>query len=476
MRRAKIICTLGPKSASEKAIENLVLAGMNVARLNFSHGDHAFYRAIVNRVRSVSARLSVPVGILQDLQGPKMRTGMMKNGSIELVTGARTIITTRNILGKADCFSTQFSSLAREAHAGDLILLDDGKISLRCISIKSDEEIVCEIMHGGILSCNKGINLPGRSLSTPSLTKKDIRDVHFGASAGVDAVALSFVRTVEDILTLRRELAVAKFRPLVIAKLEKQQAIENLSEILNESDGVMVARGDLGVELPPEQVPLIQKKVVAEAIRCGKTVIVATQMLESMTTEPRPTRAEASDVANAVLDGADMLMLSAETATGKFPFGAVKIMDRIIRQVEMGELASYWRTASGLSTDVGQRFQNAVSLAAVRASEQLGASAIAIYTTSGATATLVSDYRPETPIMAFVTSVTEQRRLCFVWGVEAEVLQHPKNTEDLWQEVNWRLIDSGRMQAGEIVVLLTKIPLEASQRTNALQIHTVSKR
>ena len=338
MRRAKIICTLGPDTCSEEAIERLILAGMDVARINFSHGDQDFFRSVINRVRAVSVRLGRPVGVLQDLQGPKIRTRKMENNEIFLLTGNKTIITTANIEGTAERFASQYQQLPKDVNPGDLILLDDGKISLRCISIEKSTEIICEVVHGGVLRNNKGINVPAGGLSTPSLTEKDIRDVHFGAEVGVDAVALSFVRSAEDIRLLRKELALSKTKPMVIAKIEKQQALDQLDEILAESDGVMVARGDLGIEMPMEMVPTAQKLIIEKAVGRGKTVIVATQMLESMISQPLPTRAETSDVANAVLDGAGMLMLSAETAAGQFPFEAVKTMDRIIRHVESSEL------------------------------------------------------------------------------------------------------------------------------------------
>lgn len=475
MRRAKIICTIGPSTSSEEAIENLILAGMNVARINFSHGDHDFFRTVINRVRSVAARLNKSVGVLQDLQGPKIRTAKMKDDKIVLRTGETTIITTENILGTAKKFASQYKDLAKDVSPEDMILLDDGKIALRCISVENEQEITCEIVHGGILKSNKGINVPNGGLSTPSLTKKDIRDLHFGAQVGIDAIALSFVRSAEDVRMLRRELSISKTKPLVIAKIEKQQAIENFDDILNEVDGVMVARGDLGVEMALEKVPTAQKRITEKAIARGKFVIVATQMLESMITQPLPTRAETSDVANAVLDGADMLMLSAETAAGEFPIEAVKTMDRIIRHVESSELPRYWRTNVKLHIAMAQQYQNIVSLAATRAAEELGAKVIAIYTSSGATARLVSDYRPHTPIIAFVPNIAEQRRLCFVWGVETCIINHPADSESLIKFINEKLQTSWHLSPDDAIVLLTKVPLQSSQRTNTIHIHNITR-
>lgn len=470
MRRAKIICTLGPSTASEESIQRLILAGMDVARLNFSHGSYDFYRGLINRIRSVAGRSGRPIAILQDLQGPKIRTRKMQDGEIELSNGAKTCITIEDIVGTKERFSTQYEQLANDVKPSDLILIDDGKIALKVLSVQNGKDIFCEVIHGGILKNNKGINVPSGGLSTPSLTEKDIRDVHFGAEVGVDAVALSFVRNSEDVRLLRRELAASKTRPIVLAKIEKQQAIDNLDSILDEADGVMVARGDLGVEIPLEHVPIVQKRMIEQGLRRGKTVIVATQMLESMITAPRPTRAEVSDVANAVFDGADMLMLSAETASGDFPVDSVQTMNKIIDYAEDSELLRFWRTHEGLATHVGQRFQNAVSFASVQSAEQLQAKAIVIFTTSGNTARLVSGYRPRTPIIAFVPNTFEQRRLNFTWGVQSSVVENVTDLESLLAKMNAKLQDSFGLTEGDTVVLLTKVPLSNSQRTNTVHI------
>jgi pyruvate kinase len=470
MRRAKIICTLGPSTSTDEAIEKLISAGMDVARLNFSHGDYDFHRSLANRVRAAAARLNKSVAILQDLQGPKIRTRLMKGGEVELKTGMKTCITTDDIEGTSERFATQYTLLPGDVKAGDLILIDDGKIAVQVLSVQKGTEIICEIVHGGMLKSNKGINVPTGGLSTASLTEKDIRDVHFGAEVGVDAVALSFVRSGEDIKHLRRELALAKTRPIVLAKIEKPQAVEALDEILDEADGVMVARGDLGVEIPLEHVPIVQKRIIDAGLKRGKTVIVATQMLESMITEQRPTRAEVSDVANAVLDGADMVMLSAETAAGAFPFDAVKTMDRVIRHTEESDILRYWRTHEGLSTSVGQRFQNAVSLSGVQAAEQLQAKAVVIFTSSGNTARLVSGYRPKLPIIAFVPNASEQRRLNFSWGVQTALLGSVIDLESLLARINAQMQSQFGFAEGDTVVLLTKVPLLNSQRTNTVHV------
>jgi pyruvate kinase len=472
LRRAKIICTLGPASESAEAIEGLIDAGMDVARLNFSHGDHDFHRVLVNRIRAAAGKRDKPVAILQDLQGPKIRCLKMENGAVELKEGAQTTITIDDVLGTAERFGSFYKQLPRDVSPGDMILLDDGNLSLKVIS-KTDRDVLTEVIHGGLLKDKKGINLPNSRVSAPSLTEKDIRDAHFGAEVGVDAVALSFVRTRNDVRMLRRELAHAKSRPLVIAKLEKPQAIEQLEGILEEADGVMVARGDLGVEMAPEKVPMIQKRIVEEANRRGKIVIVATQMLESMITNPRPTRAEASDVANAVLDGADAVMLSGETAAGRFPRGVVEIMARIVVEAEQSERARYVKTLDFLATQDAQDYQNAVSQAAVRAAHELHAHAIAIYSTSGNTARLVSDYRPRVPILAFVPSVVEQRRLAFAWGVTSEVIDPPSSTDKLLQAIDERLLMRRLGQPGDTVVVASKQPFVPHQRTNTLHLHVL---
>jgi pyruvate kinase len=471
-RRVKIICTLGPQSYEEAALEALIKAGMSIARLNFSHGDHDFYRTLINRIRHVSARLNTTVAIMQDLQGPKIRTGKMSQDAVLLKDGALTTITTENITGTADYFTINYASLIDDVSMHDSVLLDDGKIVLTCIG-KSEKTISCKIEQGGILRSNKGVNLPFSATSAESLTQKDIRDLHFGAHAGVDAVALSFVRSAQDVIKLRGELAATKTRPLILAKLEKQQAIDNLEEILRVSDGVMVARGDLGVEVPPENVPLIQKRIIERALVHGKTAVVATEMLESMIKEIRPTRAEASDVANAVLDGADMLMLSAETATGAHPIKVVNVMSRIIAQVEESSRANYWRTRSLVMHPEKRDIQNTMCLGAVQACEVLKANAIVMFTTSGTTARMVSAYRPQKPIIAFVPSAQIERALAFSWGVEAFILESPDRTSDLIRSINTKLLTLPGFKPGDRVILLTKIPLNSKEHTNSVHVHTL---
>lgn len=471
-RKVKIICTLGPSSFEESVIEQLIIAGMNIARLNFSHGDQDFYRTIINRIRHVAARLGQPVAIMQDLQGPKIRVGRMENGAIELLENQKTILTIDEVIGTKNEFSTNYKSIINDVNKQDPILLDDGKLILRCED-KDDKKIYAIVEQGGVLKSNKGINLPHSATSAESLTSKDIMDLNFGAHAGVDAVALSFVRSAQDVIRLRSELAITKTKPLIIAKLEKQQAVDDLDPILRVSDGVMVARGDLGVEIPPENVPILQKRIIERAQSYGKSVVVATEMLESMITQIRPTRAEASDVANAVLDGADMLMLSAETAAGAHPVKAVKMMDRIISHVEDSNRIHYWRTSNLVLLQEKREIQNTMCLSAVHACETLKASAIVMFSASGATARMVSAYRPQKPIIAFVPDAVIERSLAFYWGVRAFVLKAPERTSDLLRIINRKLMAMGQFKAGERIILLTKIPLNSKEHTNTVHVHTL---
>lgn len=471
MRRAKIVCTLGPASESQEAIEQLIRTGLDVARLNFSHGDHDFHRSLVNRVRAAASAVGKPVAILQDLQGPKIRCLKMQGGAVELKEGGETTITIDDVLGTSERFGTLYKALPADVKPGELILLDDGNMTLEVLS-KTDRDVRCRIIDGGILKDKKGINLPNSNVSAPSMSEKDIRDAHFGAEVGVDAVALSFVRTRNDVRMLRRELAHAKSRPLVIAKLEKPQAIEQLEGILEESDGVMVARGDLGVEMPTEQVPTLQKLIVEEANRRGKIVIVATQMLESMITNPRPTRAEASDVANAVLDGADAVMLSAETASGRHPAKVVEIMAKIVVEAEHSTRARYNRLDFLLAAEA-QDFQNAIAQAAVRASHELSARAIVCFSTSGNTARLISDYRPKAPVFALVPNAAEQRRLAFAWGVDSQIFEPTRSTEELFAGIDMAVTRANIARDGDVIIVVTKQPLSSTQRSNTLHLHVV---
>src|ERR1019366_3744603 len=424
-RSAKIVCTLGPASNSPDMIGRLMRAGMDVARLNFSHGTHADHARTIERLRDTSARLSKPIAILADLQGPKIRTGVLVgNRPVQLRAGQRFTIFTLDRPGTSSGVSTTFKRMPREVSRGDRILLGDGLIELRVLSTTSNS-ILCRVVNGGELGEHKGINLPGVKLRIPALTPKDYDDLAFTLEHGANFVAVSFVRHAEDVLLAKAAVARAGKNVPVIAKLEKPEAIENLDAILRVADGVMVARGDLGVEMSPEKVPVVQKQIIAKACEARLPVITATQMLESMTQNPRPTRAEASDVANAVFDGSDALMLSAETAAGTYPLEAVQMMDRIIREAES--------SGSQVLRPRPAHFNIAETAAELicHASDELQMKVIAVFTQTGSTGRLISKHRPSRPIIAFSPIQETRRRLSLYWGVVPRTIGEVQNIEEL---------------------------------------------
>jgi len=475
-RRTKIVCTLGPASHTEERIEALLRAGMNVARLNFSHGTHDEHAATITRLRAVAARLDVPVAILQDLQGPKIRTGPLLGGApVSLQAGQEFLITTRPMAGTARAVSTTYSALPQDVRPGDRILLSDGAIALRVRSVAA-VTITTEVVHGGTLGEHQGINLPGVNISAPALTEKDRGDLAFGLAQGVDSVALSFVRSAADVAEARRLLGeLAPADPVgappipLIAKLEKPEAIAHLEEILHVADGVMVARGDLGVEMPLERVPLIQKHVIARANALGLVVITATQMLESMITSPRPTRAEASDVANAILDGTDAVMLSGETAVGAYPVEAVEVMSRIA-------LATQDACAPGPQGETERNtLPAAVASAAHTLAQQAHARLIVVFTRTGLSAHLISKERPSVPIIAFTPSEAVYRQLSLWWGITPRRGELHGTTEELIVWVNERLRVDGLAQVGDRVVIMGGMPVAGTARTNFVKLHVVDE-
>src|SRR5215470_7698661 len=428
-RKAKIVCTIGPASRSEVALRDLMRLGMDVARLNFSHGTHEEHARLIKRLRAVARQEGRTICILQDLQGPKIRTGRLKHHKpVLLKKGSRVTITPRDIFGTASLISTTFKTLAREVEPGARVLLSDGLIELRVSDIRG-HDVECEVVNGGLLGEHKGINLPGTIVSVPSLTPKDEEDLEFGLKQGVDMVAASFIRTADDVRVVKRRVQDSKSSAWIIAKLEKPQAIEeaNLEEILDVADGVMVARGDLGVEMPPEKVPIIQKHVISRAAEWRKPVITATQMLESMTSNPRPTRAEASDVANAILDGSDAVMLSAESASGKYPREAVAMMARIILEAESQKPDPIPRRRQNRHLSISETICESVAHAA----QDLEMRAIAVYTETGTTARLISKYRPKAPIYAFAANAAVCARLNLMWGVSPLACEMTPNAEDM---------------------------------------------
>lgn len=475
MRRAKIVCTLGPASTSQEMLEKLLAAGMDVARLNFSHGTHEQHLQVIERIRAASLKVRKGVGILGDLQGPKIRTGKLEKGEVLLVEGREISITTEEaVLGTDQLVSTTYQHLAADVNVGDRILLDDGLLELRVLATDKKHVVRTEIIHGGILKNNKGINLPGVALRAEALTPKDKEDLLFGIKHGIDYVGLSFVRTPQDLDQCRAAMAEAGRVVPIIAKLEKPEAIARLDAILDKTDGVMVARGDLGVEIPPEEVPAIQKDIIRRANARALPVIVATQMLNSMTEHPRPTRAEASDVANAVFDGTDAVMLSGETASGRYPIESVQMMERIVLAAESAMRQSFGRIGTGEPLKIPADFNDVICGIACRAARESGARLVVAFTLTGTTARLLSHYRPSVPIIAFSPNQEVRRRLSLLWGTVPRVLEPMQETEAMVRRVEEELLARGLAQKGERIVIVFGAPVGQPGKINSLRLHTIS--
>ena len=473
MRRAKIVATVGPASESEEILTRLIEAGVDVFRLNFSHGSYEKHEQVYHRIRALADRVGRPIATLQDLQGPKIRLGRFANGSIEVKTGQRFIITARKILGGPGISSTDYAQLPHEVKEGDRILIDDGLIVLRVRDVKGTD-VHCEVVAGGIVSDRKGLNLPGAMLKLPSMTPKDKKDLAFGVKLGVDYIALSFVRSANDVKQCKALIAKHGGTQPVIAKLEKPQALDDLQAILIESGAVMVARGDLGVEMDPERVPLAQKHIINQANLHKKPVITATQMLESMREHPVPTRAEASDVANAIFDGTDAVMLSGETAAGRYPIESVRMMVRIIEAAEGGNIERapmrrWIRREHEQTLDATE----AVARAAAQTAEFVGAQAIVAFTRSGRSALQVSKYRPSAPILAFTPDDATRRRMALYWGVVPRLLEELDTLDEMSREVERALVRLGLCQKGDPVLLVSGAPMSATHPTNMLMIHVI---
>ncbi len=468
MRRAKIVCTLGPAAETVEQLESLILAGMDVARLNLSHGSHEDHLARYTAVRTAADKLGKGVGIFIDLQGPKIRVGKFKNGSETLESGQVFTITTADYEGDSEKCSTTYKGLCDDVAAGDRILIDDGKISLQVTTVQKPE-VITKVVEGGVISNSKGINLPGVAVSVPALSEKDIDDLRWGLRTGVDMVALSFVRSAQDIIDVHRIMDEEGMRLPVIAKIEKPQAVANLAEIVESFDGIMVARGDLGVELPLEEVPLVQKQCVTLSRIAGKPVIVATQMLDSMVNSSRPTRAEASDVANAVLDGADALMLSAETSVGEHPSLVVETMSKIIEHVEAQALERLPRLPKEGSTSTAKAVTHSAGVIA----EKVAASYLVAFTETGKSAQLMARHRHATPILAFTSRPRTRSQLSLCWGVETFLVKPVTHTDDMVQQVDRALLDIDRVTAGERIVLVAGVPPGVTGSTNGLRVHIV---
>ena len=473
-RRAKIVATLGPACSTPEVFRQLVRAGLDVARLNFSHGSHAQKAELIKMVRTVSKEEGKPICILADLQGPKIRTGKLKGHKpVQLIAGKRLTITPREIEGTAALVGTTFKTLAENLEPGSRILLSDGLIELRVETVKG-VDVICEIINGGMLGENKGINLPGIAVNVPSLTEKDEEDLIFAIGQGVDTVAVSFVRTADDVRHVKNRLAALKSDAWVIAKLEKPQAIEHLDSILEVTDAIMVARGDLGVEVPPEKVPAIQKHIIRRAAEYRKPVITATQMLESMIENPRPTRAEASDVANAIYDGTDSVMLSAESAAGKYPVEAVAMMAKIISETEH-QIRIDPRPALGPHPSVRLSIAETICECMSHAADDLDVAAIAIFTETGATARLLSKYHPEPPIFALSPFEKVINRSMLLWGTYPILCDRFSDTDKLVSMAEEILENHGHIQQRQIVGIVAGTRTK-SGATNFMRLHMVGDR
>jgi pyruvate kinase len=470
VRRAKIVCTLGPATSSERRIRELVYAGMDVARMNMSHGSHADHAEVYRLVREAADASGHGVGIFADLQGPKIRLETFADGPVQLKRGQVWTITTRDVPGDATIAGTTFKGLPGDVGPGDPILIDDGKIRLRVTSV-DDTDVVCEVLVGGMVSNNKGINLPGVAVSVPALSDKDEADLRFALSLSVDYIALSFVRDAKDVEDVRRVMREVGVMLPVIAKIEKPQAIDNLDEIIEAFDGFMVARGDLGVECPLEEVPFLQKQIIEKARLNAKPVIVATQMLESMITSPSPTRAETSDVANAVLDGADALMLSGETSVGEHPIHTVETMARIIEATEVHALEHQaFGHFEEIDWDPHTR-GGVIAKAAEEVASRVQAKYVVAFTQSGDSALRFSRLRSHIPLLAFTPEARVRSQLSLSWGVETFKTQTVDHTDDMVRQVDEQLLQIGRVEEGDLVVIIAGSPPGIPGSTNALRIH-----
>jgi pyruvate kinase len=472
MKKTKIVCTIGPASNSREVLRELMQAGMNVARLNFSHGTHDEHGAVIRLIRELSEELKRPVAILQDIAGPKIRVGVIKDGPVAIEPGQSFRLTRREVEGDSTQVSVNFARLPAIVQPGDRLLLADGMLEMT-VESSTEDDIECRVVVGGMLSSHKGINLPSRSTGIPILTEKDYADMAFGVEQGVDYIALSFVRTAEDVLTARRVLKEKGSDIPLIAKIEKPEALDNIEEIFSVVDGVMVARGDLGVELPFEQVPRAQKKLIEWANAACKPVITATQMLESMVNNPRPTRAEVNDVANAILDGTDAVMLSEESAMGKYPVRAVQAMARIAADVE--KEMPFKSRLSKYAVQAEDGVELSVSHAACDIAQRLDVKAIVATTTTGLTARQMARFRPHKPVVAPTPRVSTYRRLALVWGVTPLLIKQAEMTDQMIQEALRVAEENGLVNKGEQVVISAGVPVTQPGQTNFLAVLEVGR-
>lgn len=471
-RRTKLVCTLGPSSSTPQMIERLIRNGMNVVRLNFSHGDHEIHKKNIETVREIAERLGVSVPILMDLQGPKIRVGRMKGEGAKLKDHSYVKLTPDDIEGDHETIPIDYPNLARDVKSGNTILMDDGLMELKIVKI-SDGDITARVINGGFLKPRKGVNLPDVKTTISAITRKDEKDLKFGLEQGVDFVAISFVRSASDVQELISKVRIQGSNAGIIAKIEKPEALNEMDDIIQQADGVMVARGDLGIEIASERVPLIQKDIIDRCKVAGKPVITATQMLESMMNNPRPTRAESSDVANAVLDGTDAVMLSGETAAGKYPLEAVQNMDKICRNIEAKAITIY-QTLEFVQPEWREKqVIESLSYSCVTIGQAVEAKVIATITHSGTTARRIAKFRPGVPVIAFTESVEVRRQLTLVWGVTSVQLNEIFDTDVSVKRMEEYLEKAGLVRKGDRVVIATGIPIAKRGSTNMIKVSTI---
>lgn len=472
MRKTKIVCTIGPASESEEMLEKLMNAGMNFARLNFSHGSHEEHKARIDTIRKVAKRLNKTIGLLLDTKGPEIRTHNMKDGLIVLEKGKEVIVSMNEVEGTPEKFSVTYENLINDVNIGSYILLDDGLVELQVKEINKDKgEVKCDILNTGELKNKKGVNLPGVKVNLPGITDKDADDIRFGIKENVDFIAASFVRRPSDVLDIRQILEEEKAEITIFPKIENQEGIDNIEEILEVSDGLMVARGDMGVEIPPESVPMVQKDLIRKCNKLGKPVITATQMLDSMQRNPRATRAEASDVANAIYDGTDAVMLSGETAAGQYPEEAVKTMRNIAVSAEAAQ--DYKKLLSDRTKLVETSLVNAIGVSVAHTALNLNVKAIVAATESGSTARTISKYRPHSDIIAVTPSEKTARQCAIVWGVNPVVKEGRKTTDALLNNAVATAVETGRVSNGDLIIITAGVPTGEKGTTNMMKIHLV---
>jgi pyruvate kinase len=471
MKRTKIVATIGPSSADREILKKMILSGMNVCRINFSHGSYDDHAKVVNNVRSLNDELNTHVAILADLQGPKIRTGVMSPEGVSLEVGAKTCIQVDDIIGTAERFSINYGELPQDVNIGELILLDDGKLMLEVVSSDGENEIICTVRQGGVLSSKKGVNLPNTKISLPSLTEKDENDLAFAIEQDVDWIGLSFVRSEKDIIDLKQRISKAGGKAKVIAKIEKPEALACIDEIVVETDGLMVARGDLGVEIPYQNVPLAQKMLINKGIKYAKPVIVATQMMETMITQMSPTRAEVNDVANAVLDGADAVMLSGETSVGKYPVEVINAMTNIIKEMETDDKIYYKEEPPEKNEE---RFiSDSICYNACRLAQRVEVDAIITMSFSGYTAYKIASQRPSAFVFVFTSNRKILTQLNLVWGVKAFYYNKQISTDHTIADIKYIMKTGGYLVEGDLVINIASIPLEDLGSSNMLKLSHV---